>query len=131
MYANQKPIDGKPKHDPAQHSADFLEGFFDFIGNMAIGNAGVALAMNAGGGLSVGGSALPGFGSPMCEPPMKRAKTGGDDPLVQRIKSYQRMGQAQKDAWHTYADTVLNGMRDPARNEQSALEQFCIQYGVP
>jgi hypothetical protein len=130
MYANQKPIDGKPKHDPAQHSAEFLEGFYEFIGNMAIGNAGIALAGGMPGSApsgGMGGYAMGGFG----EPPQKRAKMGGDDPLVQRIKNYQRMGQAQKDAWHTYADSVLNGMRDPARNESSALEQFCIQYGVP
>jgi len=136
MYANQKPIDGKPKHDPAQHSCDFLEGFFDFIGNMAVGNAGVALAMNQSGGLSgLGGGGLGGLSLPslqdLGQSAAKRPRLDTGDPMVQRIKQYQRMGQPQKDAWHTYADTVLGGMRDLARADAALLEQFCVQYGVP
>jgi len=129
MYADTRMVDGRPKHDPAAHPSDFLEGFFEFIGNMAVGSGAVM-----GGGLGgmgsfggMGGYGGMGFG----ESAPKMLKTGSDNPLVQRIKSYQRMGQAQKDAWHTYCDTNLGGSRDPARHDEAALQTFISQHGVP
>jgi len=127
MYANNKPIDGKPKHDPSLHDLNFLEGFFDFVGGMAAG-------MSSMGGMGGMGMGMMGMGM---EPPNKKMRMGGapqanaNSPTVQRIKDYQRMGQAQKEAWHTYCDTNLGGNRDPARHEEAVLQGFCAQYGVP
>ncbi|CAK0909737.1 unnamed protein product [Prorocentrum cordatum] len=61
----------------------------------------------------------------------KMLKTGSDSPLVQKIKAYQRMGQAQKEAWHTYCDMNLGGSRDPSRHDEATLQAFISQYGVP
>lgn len=53
------------------------------------------------------------------------------DQLVQQIKSFQRQGEQQKELWGTYADTYLNGIRDPARHDASTLQEFCQNHGVP
>lgn len=49
--------------------------------------------------------------------------------LVQKIKTYQKLGDPQKNAWHAYCDSALNGKYDPARADIPALQQFCATYG--
>jgi len=71
---------------------------------------------------------------PAASPQPKVGATGSDarkDQLVQRVKAYQRSGQEQKDAWHTYADSQLGGVRDPARHDASALQDFIMAHDVP
>jgi len=135
MYADTRMVDGRPKHDPAAHTPDFLEGFFEFVANMAVGS-GAMMSGNMGGmGGMVGMDAYGGMGGfggmGFGESAPKMMKAGSDSQLVQKIKNYQRMGQAQKEAWHTYCDTSLGGSRDPSRHDEAALQTFISQYGVP
>jgi len=53
------------------------------------------------------------------------------DQLVQQVKAYQRLGSEQKDAWHSYADLQLGGIRDPARHEANVLQEFIVTHDVP
>merc|ERR1712137_91867 len=55
---------------------------------------------------------------------------GGHAELVNQIKAFQRMGEAQKQAWWDYADQNLGGVRDPAKHDAGTLESFCSDYGV-
>jgi len=48
------------------------------------------------------------------------------DALVQLIKTFQRQGQEQKDAWTGFCGHT----RDPARHETVKLLEFCSMYGV-
>lgn len=119
-----KPVDGgRPKHDPMMHDSSFIEGFFDYIGRMALS----------------GGGGVPMMGM-MGEPAAKKMKgTGGmpiamnmgNMPLVNQIKAYQKLGEYQKSNWHNYADQNLGGVRDPARHDAATLQQFVVMYGVP
>ncbi|CAK0844052.1 unnamed protein product [Prorocentrum cordatum] len=60
-YCSSKPINGKPKHDPAQHDSSFLEGFFDFVAMMALSRGGVAGGMGA---MGMGGWGMGAQGGP-------------------------------------------------------------------
>lgn len=81
--------------------------------------------------------------SGLSEPPAKRMKDSGGaalgtalaDPmkqnLVMQIKAFQRASPQQKEQWHEYADAQLGGVRDPARHDATALEDFIATHGVP
>merc|ERR1719203_1322228 len=56
---------------------------------------------------------------------------GQKEALVNRIKNFQRMGDLQKELWHSYADTYLNGVRDPNRHQVPVLNEFCENHAVP
>jgi hypothetical protein len=120
MYTAQRPIDGKPRFDPSMHGVDTLEGFFDFIAQMALAQSGQGAAM----GMAMSGVGMTGLGGNTA------MQSGSGDPLVQAVKAFQRQGQEQKDAWHTFCDTTLGGNRDPARHDSNTLQQFCAMHGV-
>ncbi|CAK0802031.1 unnamed protein product [Prorocentrum cordatum] len=122
MYTAQRPIDGKPKFDPSVHSVDTLEGFFDFIAQMALAQSGQGAAMSMAMS-GVGMTGLGGGGS-------RAMQSSPDDPLVQAVKAFQRQGQEQKEAWHTFCDSTLGGNRDPARHDEATLQQFLSMHGV-
>merc|ERR1712150_112347 len=70
-------------------------------------------------------------------PPLKKGPglgaTSGDpmkDQLVQRVKAFQRLGQDNKQAWHSYCDANLGGVYDPNRHDMGALQTFISQYGI-
>merc|ERR1719436_1712059 len=44
--------------------------------------------------------------------------------LVHRIKYWKKMAQENKDTWHSYCDTYLNGMYDPSRHDENTLQEF-------
>jgi len=48
------------------------------------------------------------------------------DALVAKIKTFQRNGPEQKDAWYSFC----GNKRDPARHETASLQDFCNTYGV-
>merc|ERR1712061_404761 len=50
--------------------------------------------------------------------------------LVDKIKSYQRMGDAQKENWHLFCDTNMQGKRDPSRASVDSLQTFVAAYGL-
>merc|ERR1719203_2341037 len=58
----------------------------------------------------------------------------GNDPqkmeLVSQIKSFQRIGEAQKQAWWDHCDQNLGGIRDPAKHDTGTLQNFVHSYGV-
>lgn len=112
-------------NDPTRHNSDFHQKFFDTLAQQA------SVAVQANPSL-LGGAAG--------EPPSKRMNLGpggggtGDpikDQLVAMVKQYQRLDQRQKDLWNLYADTYLNGIRDPARHESTTLHEFCVNHQVP
>jgi len=51
------------------------------------------------------------------------------DEMVERIKSFQRMGEQQKELWWAYADQQLGGKRDPAKHDISVLQTFLDAVG--
>jgi len=127
MYCSQKPINGKPMHDPAKHDSSFLEGFFDFVGSMALGRGGMA------GGWGMGGMGM-GMGA-QGGPPLKRGPgaSSGDpakDQLVTKIKAYQRQGEAQKQTWYSFCDVHLSGFYDPGRADMDILNMFVQSNGI-
>merc|ERR1719323_1972822 len=56
---------------------------------------------------------------------------GMKEALVAQVKQFQRMGTQQKDLWGTYADTYLQGVRDPSRHDAATLHEFCVNHHVP
>merc|ERR1712176_556584 len=46
------------------------------------------------------------------------------EPLVQRVKSAQRMSEELKQAWHEMCDTEGGGIRDPSRHDAAFLLRF-------
>eukprot|EP00928_Gymnodinium_smaydae_P056204 TRINITY_DN39620_c0_g1_i1.p1 TRINITY_DN39620_c0_g1~~TRINITY_DN39620_c0_g1_i1.p1 ORF type:complete len:297 (-),score=59.86 TRINITY_DN39620_c0_g1_i1:78-968(-) len=121
-YCRDKLVDGKTAHDPAKHTFSHLEGFFDFIGKRA-----------------AVGSAAPAALAPLAAPAGKRTRldtagswvpAGGVVDWVAKIKEYQRQGAEQKDAWHSYCDQHLHGMRDPSKHDAATLQHFLASRGV-
>lgn len=106
-------------YDPTRHESATLQMFINANGIQNIDTSNVSI-LPAGGmrmGMGMGHMNLPGAIDP--------AKMQ----LVQKIKTYQKLGEPQKNAWHTYCDTTLNGKYDPARANISALQHFCATYG--
>merc|ERR1719323_1996872 len=56
---------------------------------------------------------------------------GMKEALVAQVKQFQRMGTQQKDLWGTYADTYLQGVRDPSRHDAATLHEFCVNHSLP
>lgn len=182
-YCNNSPVDGKPAYDPAKHDSAFLEGFFDFVGKMAMmGSMGMMSGGMKKGPMSTGdaqkdiliakikafqkqGEAQKQTWHGFCDqslggvydPSRHDAATlqmfvqsngiqdiaipagvgmgmmggmGASSPLVLKIKNYQKMGEAEKNTWHTYCDTNLGGVRDPGRHDPAELQKFITNYGV-
>jgi hypothetical protein len=48
------------------------------------------------------------------------------DSLINRVKTFQKMGEEQKNLWYGFCGP----MRDPSRHESANLQQFCDMYGV-
>ena len=124
-WAAYTQVYGGGMNDPTKHDSSFLVSFLDFLGQQGY----LALAPAAGGAAVAG-------------PPAKRARTdsaaafapaagGADAGLVQRVKNFQRSGQAQKEAWWSFVETNCNGLRDPARHENATLQAFITSHGVP
>merc|ERR1719401_685897 len=54
--------------------------------------------------------------------------------LVHMITTWKKIAQENKDTWHSYCDTYLNGMYDPSRHDENTLQEFinCNDFsGVP
>jgi len=77
------------------------------------------------GGFAAGIRSKPGpYGPPMAvTDPVKQG-------LVDKIKTYQRASQAQKELWWSYCDTVLQGTRDPAKHDKATLSKFIADNGI-
>merc|ERR1712107_211911 len=111
---------GASKNDPTLHSDAFIAGFLEFAGN-----CGSMCGMGMGGLGMMGGMGMMAQGGR----PAKRQRTDGastgdsaKDKLVNRIKAYQRSGDAEKQQWWSYFDEELDGVRDPAKHEIKVLE---------
>eukprot|EP00930_Biecheleria_cincta_P084131 TRINITY_DN73620_c0_g1_i1.p1 TRINITY_DN73620_c0_g1~~TRINITY_DN73620_c0_g1_i1.p1 ORF type:complete len:260 (-),score=50.32 TRINITY_DN73620_c0_g1_i1:15-794(-) len=88
--------------------------------NLASGFSGAFAGGCKGGGFGGKGAA---FG--------KGASDPAKDALVQRIKNYQRGGEQFKEFWWAHCDTLLGGVRDPARHATDVLQQFVDSHQVP
>lgn len=51
--------------------------------------------------------------------------------LVNQVRAFQRLGSEQNELWGFYADTYLQGVRDPSRHDAETLQQFCDSHYVP
>jgi len=180
VYCNNSPVDGRPAYDPAKHGSQFLEGFVEFMGKMAVlgsmGANGPPGRKNQSTGDpqkdiliakikafqkrgedekqvwhaycdgSLGGVYDPsrhandnlqvfidqnGIQDIPIPASVGQGGAGPANPLVTRIKAFQKMGEPQKQAWHDHCDTALGGIRDPSRHDAAALEQFISAQGVP
>jgi len=120
---------GTGMNDPARYNQEFITGFFDYAGQLAEAQ------------LSFGGGSLPfGGGEGMKRtlvsgsmPPAKRfAKTepgvAPSGALADRVKALQRRDQETKEAWWSFCDDHLGGVRDPARHPADILHQFLEQH---
>jgi len=100
--------------------------------------------MNMMGGGPGHGSMHPNSGAMYGGPPQKRMRTDNDaggwsagsgdprkDTLVHSLKAYKRQGEEYKNLWGMYADTYLNGVRDPARHTTETLQEFITNHHVP
>lgn len=123
QYCNQVQVDGKTAHDPAKHTTAHLEGFFDYIGKRAAAVAGPQMAAAVG---------LPSAKRSRTDASGAWIATGNGEvvDLASKVKEFQRQGQSQKEAWHTYCDTHLGGMRDPSRQDAATLQNFLVSHGV-
>eukprot|EP00929_Paragymnodinium_shiwhaense_P009776 TRINITY_DN1140_c0_g1_i1.p1 TRINITY_DN1140_c0_g1~~TRINITY_DN1140_c0_g1_i1.p1 ORF type:complete len:238 (+),score=71.90 TRINITY_DN1140_c0_g1_i1:83-796(+) len=142
---------GGGKMDPHKHDEQYISGFFDQLGQcgmmalqqqqqqswgmggMGMGMGGMGkgmggMGMGMGGGWGKGGGGWGKDGGPS-----KKARTGDSakDKLIDRIKAFQRSGSDSKEAWWSYCDSSLNGIRDPAKHSADQLEEFCSGHGVP
>mmetsp|Transcript_17060 Transcript_17060/g.37450 ORF Transcript_17060/g.37450 Transcript_17060/m.37450 type:complete len:404 (+) Transcript_17060:46-1257(+) len=125
------------KHDPATYDEQFLTKFLDYMAQLA--------TMSMMGVAQMPASGLPASGlQPMLangsEPSLKRAResssmaSSGDpvkDSLINRVKSFQRQGDQNKQLWWMYCDNFLGGVRDPSRHDSSKLQEFVDAHGVP
>lgn len=97
-------------YDPSRHDTSVLEQFVTLQG---IEN--IAVPAITAGGMGMG------YGMGMDQ---KKSE------LVMKIKTYQKSGDTQKEGWHNYCDTDLGGVRDPARHDTAALQQFASLHGI-
>lgn len=109
-------------NDPTKHDNVFLHGFLTFLGN-----AGERMLINSGGAIDAPPSKRMNVGSGVAVTTTTGSKS--KDQLVQTIKVLQRQNEGVKEIWGTYCDTHFGGMRDPARQDASALETFLQLHG--
>lgn len=64
---------------------------------------------------------------PIIAPP---PTSGAVEPLVQKVKAFQRQGQLQKEQWADFCDTYLSGVRDPTRHDSATLQSFLNTHGI-
>lgn len=110
--------------DPCKHDQNYLVGFLNYLGT-----SGEQALMTNGG-------ARAGYG--MGDgPPLKKINTGfistgnaTKDQLVQAVKMFQRQGEQNKEAWASFCEQSLQGVRDPARHEVAVLQQFLMSHGA-
>jgi len=50
--------------------------------------------------------------------------------LVAKLKAFQRQSEEQKNAWGSYCDTNLGGIRDPNRHDAPVLATFLANFGI-
>eukprot|EP00930_Biecheleria_cincta_P034696 TRINITY_DN23948_c0_g1_i1.p1 TRINITY_DN23948_c0_g1~~TRINITY_DN23948_c0_g1_i1.p1 ORF type:complete len:233 (-),score=38.66 TRINITY_DN23948_c0_g1_i1:197-895(-) len=116
---------GRGVNDPLKHDYDYLRGFLDYMGDQ--GQMALTVATSFGGMGPPAKKQKTGLGWPPNEMPADPAK----EPLVQRIKNFQRTGEPAKELWWAHCDTILHGVRDPARHSAEVLQQFLDANQIP
>mmetsp|Transcript_3140 Transcript_3140/g.7926 ORF Transcript_3140/g.7926 Transcript_3140/m.7926 type:complete len:170 (-) Transcript_3140:184-693(-) len=96
----------------------------------SMGGMGSMVGMGSMGSMSSMGGM--GMGPPVKKGPGMGAMSGDPmkDQLVQKVKAFQRLGEENKQAWHSYCDTNLGGVYDPNRHDVGSLQMFVSQYGA-
>lgn len=138
---------GNGKYDPTKYDDAFLVSFIDYAGQVITADLtaqaderGVSLehalqTQNQRGAKR----AAPTSNAPPQQRAPKRANVGGydaggdDDPakadLVNQIKEMQRSNPDAKQAWWTYCDEQLGGVKDPRRHGAEVLQAFIDTMG--
>lgn len=122
---------GTWKLDPTEYESEFLTGFVEFIGDLAMREMGGTEA----GEYLMSSTKRPAEGSEAM-PPAKRmaiamlgsADEGDKTALVQKIKALQRTDPEAKNTWWTYCDKHLEGIKDPNRHDADTLQRFLEEY---
>jgi len=117
---------GGGTNDPLKHEASFHVQFFEHLAKNSFVSPAQMLGMGMGMGMpSMGMGMGMGMGTGM------GTGTGVMDPaklnLVNRIKNYQKLGQAERDAWCEFSRNTL----DPARHDNAKLLEFIKAHDVP
>lgn len=135
-------------NDPNRHDASYISGFADYLGQLAQADLGAQAAQAGfpmpgfGGGMSMGKGMGKGMGKKRPAdggmgmggaPPQKKAApvSSGDpekDTLVTRVKELQRRDASLKQAWWTFCDEQLGGVKDPNKHEKEILQEFLTTH---
>jgi hypothetical protein len=111
---------GNGKFDPSKYNDSFINGFIQYLGNLAAADMGGSMSMNGGGMKRVGDGSGPGA---------KRQNAGSNE-LAENVKALQRSSAEAKEAWWSFCDTQHGGVRDPNRHDPASLQSFLSQMGA-
>lgn len=139
--------------DPAKYGDNFITGFINYAGELALSDLGVQaaeqgtnldLAMEQQRGGKGGKGTKRMAADAAGQPSAKRASTGGGwsgdvaaeesgdaekVTLVSEVKALQRSNPDAKQAWWTFCDEALGGARDPNRHSADTLQKFLASIG--
>jgi len=120
--------------DPHKAGKDTLVSFLEFACQQTIMNMKMLAPMGMMGGKGCGKGEWGGNawgGEPMAKKPRVPVSTGNPakDVLVEKIKTFQRSSEANKEAWGAFCAEHGN-IRDPARHEEHVLQVFITGYGI-
>lgn len=116
---------GNAINDPAKHEESFTRSFLDYMGEVTV------KCLESQEGFDEESTKRP-FAGIVAAPAAKRPRviqdqTGKAD-LVDKIKALQRSSPELKEAWWTFCDTELSGIKDPNRHSEDILQQFLAEY---
>jgi len=124
-------VKGRAYNDPTRHSDMELVDFLEYAGEIA--SAGLDTYADQEGVDLAGRGLKRAAPASDWEPAAKRRSGGADSEktsLVVKVKELQRSSQEMKQAWWTYCDESLGGVRDPNRHDAAVLSQFLAAMGA-
>eukprot|EP00435_Cladocopium_sp_Y103_P026597 s3013_g6.t1 len=120
---------GNSINDPAKHEESFTRSFLDYMGEVTL------KCLESQEGLDEESTKRPfPFAGIVAAPAAKRPRVmqaqeqGGKADLVDKIKALQRTSPELKEAWWTFCETELRGVKDPNRHSEEILQQFLAEY---
>lgn len=120
---------GTGKFDPNQYDENFITGFIDYLAGLSLADPNGPPVQNkvASNKRPMGGM----DGQPAKKMNMgQMADSSPKGQLVDKIKTLQRSGDEMKQAWWSFCDTRLGGVRDPNRHEIDTLQAFLVENGM-
>jgi hypothetical protein len=124
-------------NDPAKYDEPFIIGFIDYAAQLVVQdlqNVAAEQGISLDDPAPAVGMKRPMGGMPAGQPPAKRAMPAGASgfdekaELVDKVKALQRTDPDTKQAWWTFCDEQMGGVKDPNRHEAATLQQFLDNY---